>query len=152
MQKLKTGYAYFFCFFYNSINKVKGNIFVQFKAMLMVGGLEIMIIISIITYFTDITKISIPEDFNVLNLLFIVIPLVVLKLWFFDRNDRWKGYLEEFNALPLEKQKKWNRIMRGIVFFVFANLILAFYWMSQIDWRQYQSGREEKAETIVFTT
>ncbi len=138
MKKLRIGYAYLFYFFYNSVNKVKGNILVQFKAVLMVLGLEMILITSGFYYGVYFYKFDLPEDFNKLNLLFLIVPLVGLKLWFFERNDNWKTYISKFSAWPEIKQRKWNRVMRFIVFFVFANLIFSFYLMSQIDWRQYR--------------
>jgi hypothetical protein len=138
MKTLKTGYAYLFCFFYNSVNKVKGNILVQFKALFMVAGLEMILIGTLFTYYMDIYKVVIPQHFNKSYLLIIALPIAGLKLWFFERNENWKAYLSEFNALPEQRQKKWNLIMRAIVFFAIANLIFSFYLMSQIDWKQYR--------------
>jgi hypothetical protein len=137
MKTLQIGYAYLFFFFYNSVNKVKGNILVQFKALLMVAGIEFVIIIAIATYYMNFKRIMIPQDFDKLYLLIPILPLVGLKLWFFERNENWKRYISEFNTWPEDKQKKWNLIMRCIVIFVFANLFFSFYWMSQIDWSQY---------------
>ena len=138
MNRLKTGYAYLFYFFFNSINKVKGNILVQFKALFMITILGFVLLASIATYYLDFSKVTIPPNFNILYLLVPIIPLVGLNLWFFERNENWKGYISEFSAWPEAKQRKWNRVMRFIVFFVFANLIFSFYLMSQIDWRQYR--------------
>jgi hypothetical protein len=138
MKTLKTGYEYLFCFFYNSVNKVKGNILVQFKALFMVLGLEILFISSFFCYGIDIFKFDVPQKPNTLFILMFIVPLVGLKLWFFERNENWKAYLLEFNALPEQRQKKWKLIMRAIVFFVIANFIFSFYLMSQIDWKQYR--------------
>jgi hypothetical protein len=138
MKTLQIGYAYLFFFFYNSVNKVKGNILVQFKALLMLVGIELLLISSFFCYGIDVFKFDIPQKPNILFMLSIILPLVGLKLWFFERNENWKRYISEFNTWPEDKQKKWNLIMRCIVIFVFANLFFSFYWMSQIDWIQYR--------------
>lgn len=138
MKTIKIGYAYLFFFLYNTLNK-KGNILIQWKAVFIILILELLLVMSSYFQFENAAKVVLlPEDFNTLNLLYIIIPLVAIKLWFFERNENWKRYLEEFSAWPAEKQKRWNWVMRCIVIFVFANLIFSFYWMSQIDWKQYR--------------
>lgn len=135
---IKTGYAYLFFFLYNSVNKVKNNFLVQWKAVLMVLILESLLILSIVTYYLDIFKITVAEDFNKLFLLIFVIPLVGLKLWFFERNDNWRKYLVQFEAWPEKRRKKWDWVMRLLIVFIIGNLIFSFYIMSEIDWKQYR--------------
>ena len=134
---IKTVYAYLFFFLYNSINKPKDNIFVQWKAVFVILILELVLISSFIIYWINIFKIKVPAGSHMTFQLSIAIPLVLIKLWFFEVGEKWKTYLEKFNKWSLEKQKKWNIGMRCLIFAVFANLLLAFYWMSQIDWSQY---------------
>lgn len=137
MRKLKIAYAYLFFFIYNSVNK-KDNILVQPKTLFLVILIELMVVMSTVIQYGNITKTTvIPENFNRLNLLFIIMPLIALNFWFFERNKNWKKYLEEFKAWPIEKQKKWNWFMRVILIFVSANLIFSFYWLSQINWKLY---------------
>lgn len=139
MQRLKTGYAYLFFFLYNYLNKFKNNILIKFKAILLMIVLEVLLIISVLFQYESFTKkISLSQNFDRLSLLYIIAPLTIQKLWLFERNENWKKYLDEFNAWPSDKQKKWNWIMRCIVFVIFTNLILSYYWMSQIDWSQYR--------------
>lgn len=139
MQKLKTGYAYLFFFLYNYVNKFKNNILIKPKAIFLIILLEVLLILSVFFQYENINKtISLPPDFNRLNLLYIIIPLVIFNIWFFERNENWKKYLDEFNAWPSDKQRRWNWVMRGIVFVIFSNLILSYYWMSQIDWSLYR--------------
>lgn len=138
MHLIKTGYAYLFFFFYNHINSFKNNILVQWKAVLMVAMMECFLIISIITYYLDISKITVAEDFNKLYLLLFAIPLVGLKLWFFERNENWRKYLAEFEAWPEKNRKRWDWVMRLLIVFIVGNLVLSYYIMSEIDWSQYR--------------
>lgn len=139
MQKLKTGYAYLFFFLYNYLNKFKNNIFIKFKALLLIVILEAVTILSVFFQYENFVKRALlTQNFNRLSLLYIVAPLTILNLWFFERNENWKKYLEEFNEWSIDKQKRWNWMMRGIVFLIFFNLILSYYWMSQIDWSAYR--------------
>lgn len=134
MKAIKTGYAYLFFFFYNSVNKVKGNIFVQFKALLMIAVLEMLLLASIFYYGVDIYKFDILESFSKLYFLIPILPIVGLKLWFFERKENWKKYINDFETWSEEKRKKWDWIMKILIAFIIGNLICSFYIMSQIDW------------------
>lgn len=134
MKILKTTYAYLFFFLYNSINK-KDNILIQTKALFIMVLLEFFLMFSMFVQYGNITKTTVlPEDFNAIYLLFVILPIVLLKMWFFERNKNWKRYIEEFNEWSLNKRKRWDWIMRIIVVAVLGNVILSFYCMSQIDW------------------
>ena len=55
----------------------------------------------------------------------------------FVRTDVWKDYVKEFDQLSKRKNRIGSWIVLGGVLFVIANLVVAFYLMSQIDWSQY---------------
>lgn len=135
MQKLKTGYVYLFYFLYNSINR-KGNILVQPKTLFVIGALEMFVFYSIIFYYTAITKSRLDAFFKYSSYL-LIFSNVVFNLWFFDRKANWKKYLEEFSKWPETKQKKWNWVMRLIIFFIIGNLVYSIIVFTQIDCKRY---------------
>lgn len=137
MKKIKTAYAYLFFFLYNTVN-TKDNILVQWKSVFLILMLEFFCLFSVFIEYENITKKTmLPEDFNTLYFLFIIIPLIAIKVWFFERNENWKQYLERFNAWPEKKQKCWNWSVRIFLLLVLGNVILFFYWLSQINWAEY---------------
>ena len=117
---------------------MKNNILVQWKAVFMMLAAEISLIAAAVINYMTINKIRLPEEFNTLYTLIIIIPLIGIKVYFFERNENWKKYIAEFEKWPEKKRKKWDWIMRCIVFLAFASLIVAFYWRSTIDWKQYR--------------
>lgn len=134
MQTIKMVYAYFFYFFYNSINKVKDNFLIKFKAILMILILEVFFIGSIIVYVIDLFKYKITNESHLEFRLAFIIPLIALKLWFFYKNDNWEKYLAEFSQWPQKKQKKWDWLVRLIILIVIVNFLLSFYIYAHLDW------------------
>lgn len=49
---MRTVYEYLFFFLYNSINKPKNNILVQFKAVLVILMLELVLIAAFLIYYS----------------------------------------------------------------------------------------------------
>ena len=138
MGKVKTGFAYLFYYFYAYLNNFKENVFVYTKAIALVVIMELLLIFSVLIYYLDFYKIIANLDSNRLNMFFYILPIVGLNVWFFDHNKNGRRYIAEFEAWPEEKRKKWDMIMKGIIFFVVANLLLSFYFMATIDWKQYK--------------
>ncbi len=104
----------------------------------MMIGLEFAFAFSVFAYYTDYYKINVVLNGNKYNLFLCAFPIIVIHFWIFDRNKNWKKYISQFEVWPEEKRKKWDRIMRGIIFFIIANLLLSFYFMASIDWTQYR--------------
>lgn len=124
MTKIKTLYAYLFFFLYNSVN-IKGNILIQPKTLALIVFLEGFMIEAIRGYLIYGFPNSFHNNSSVYVPLIYLIPLVLINLWFFERNKKWEKYLTEFNTWSKEKQSKWNWIMRFIVFFIIGNLIFS---------------------------
>jgi len=138
MKKIKTAYAYLFFFLYKQVSKPKPQFLLYFKTAVSLVALEFMIVIATFIYFTDITKLSLlPEKPNIYLILLTIVPFIFIKFWFFERKDKWKNYVSKFEQWPEKRKKKWNLIMRIIIFFVIANVVFSFYLMSQIDWTKY---------------
>lgn len=136
---IKTGYAYLFFFLYKHINSFKNNILVHFKAVAVLIILEIALLGGIAGHAINIFKLDLPENrYSNFIILTIVVPIVGLKFWFFERNENWRKYLAEFGAWPEEKRKKWDLAMRVLIAFIFGNFILSYYIMSEIDWDLYR--------------
>ena len=97
MTKIKTLYAYLFFFLYNSVN-IKGNILIQPKTLALIVFLEIFMIEAIHGYLIYGFPNSFDDNSSVYVSLIYLIPLVLLNLWFFERNKKWEKYIEEFSA------------------------------------------------------
>ncbi|WP_343622713.1 hypothetical protein [Flavobacterium lindanitolerans] len=109
----------------------------DWKAGIAIIVLEIWICVSLISYFSVITKrateLTISSPIVFLPLIFII----ALNYFAFVYTDIWKEYVAEFDQLPKKKNRIGSWIVFGVVLFVIANLIFSFYLMSQIDWSQY---------------
>jgi len=134
MQKFKTIYEYLFFFLYNSVNSIRGNIFVKTKAIFLVAVLDLILLCSIYTYYIVIYKAQLVSKEVFLTP---VCLLAVLNVLFFN-NKNTTTFISEFESWPENKRKKWNWIMRVIIALIVGNFIFSFYCMSQIDWKQYR--------------
>jgi|GEM_PF-6283763 len=137
MEMIATAYKYLFFFLFNWLNSKKDNILIQPKAVFLIIILEASLILSICNYYLDIYKIDMRPSSTTIMATCIIAPLVIINALIFERNKLWTTYIAEFESWSDEKRKNWNRISRIIILFVIGNLILSFYIMANIDWRQY---------------
>jgi hypothetical protein len=69
------------------------------------------------------------------------VPAIVIGLFnyfIFHHHNQWKRIVKEFDRLPKRKNIIGGWIVFGVVLLIIANLVYAFYLMSQIDWKQYR--------------
>lgn len=112
MNTIRTMYEYAFYFFYRGVGKAKPQFWLTWKATVVMLIGEMMILASVINYYTDFTKTDLlPENRSAMLILLIAAPLIVIKFWFFDRGDRWKGYIAKFEAWLNSKRNKWDVLM-----------------------------------------
>ncbi len=134
---MKRAYYYLFYKFYRMSEAAPSRWLSDWKAGIAIIVLEIWICVSLISYFSVITKrateLTISSPIVFLPLIFII----ALNYFAFVYTDIWKEYVAEFDQLPKKKNRIGSWIVFGVVLFVIANLIFSFYLMSQIDWSQY---------------
>lgn len=107
----------------------------DWKAALTVDILEIILIISIVFQYSNFTKR--PIDFGdwKLTILMYIVIIALPNYFFFNHRDQWRGMIKEFDQWPERKNKIGSIIVGAVVVVIVANLVLAFYFMSQIDWQ-----------------
>jgi len=139
MYTIKVLYEYLFYFFYRGVSIAKPQFALKWKAatVMLIG--ELMILTSVLNYYTDFTKSDIlSEKRSPILILLAAAPFIFIKFWVFDRRDQWKIYIAKFEAWPKQKRSRWDLLMWVIVLFVFGNLIFSFYLMSRVDWAKYR--------------
>ena len=96
------------------------------KAGFTITGLEIWFLFSLYNYYQIIIG---RRDIN-LSLLSVkvLVPLsliVFIKWLAFIRDDKWKGYVYEFDQWPKERNLKGSWIVFGVTVFIIANFIIS---------------------------
>ncbi|MBO9675175.1 MAG: hypothetical protein J7577_17140 [Sphingobacteriaceae bacterium] len=136
---MRKAYNYFFYKLYKFWDLVSTPKFISdWKAELTIDILEIFLGLSIIVYYTVITKEWI--DFGnekyiiIVYLLFVAVP----NYFIFHHRNQWKQIVHEFDQWPKKKNKIGGMIVFIIILAVVGNLIFAFYQMSLVDWSQYR--------------
>jgi hypothetical protein len=138
MKRFKDAYFYLFYKFYKFSEAAPSKWMSHWKAGLLIDVLEVFIGLSAVVYYTVFSKQWIDfgdrKEVGFLYLLFIAVP----NYFIFHHKDRWKDIVKKFDRMPQKKNKIGSWIVFCFVILVVANLIFAFYLMSQIDWELYK--------------
>lgn len=110
----------------------------DWKASLSVDILGLFFVSSIFIYYKVFVNKYIHLDDSDLPIAIIVILVSVVNYFIFHHKDRWKEIVHDFDKWPKEKNKKGGIIVWSIIFAIIANLLFAFYLMSQVDWSPYR--------------
>lgn len=138
MEKLKRAYYYLFYKLYKFSEAAPSRWLSDWKAGVVIFVLEIWILLSIGVYYAVATK-TVVELSIFKPIVFIpFLMLMVLNYYTFIHTDVWKDYVKEFDQLPKRTNRIGSWIVFGVVVLVIANLVFAFYLMSQVDWSQYR--------------
>jgi hypothetical protein len=141
LKMIKKAYYYFYYKLYKLFQVNERDWLSEFKASLSIDVLFFCLLFSIIMYYNifinryfslDIPNIKLKA--GTLYILFILIP----NYFIFHHKDQWKAIVKEFEQLPKKKNRLGDWIIYSIVILIIANLIFAFYLMSQVDWKQYR--------------
>ena len=90
-------------------------------------------------YYKVFTKKDLLNDKGLVIAVGLVVGVLTLVNYFvFFHNDRWKGYVKDFDSLPKKKNKIGTMIVWSLVFLIFLSLIFSFYLMSRVDWSLYR--------------
>ena len=131
---LVKNYYYLFYKFYKFHECFKGVMrwSSDINSVITIYILEIFILFSVINYFKYLRIIS-PEDSI---LCFEIIPFVLITYWkwiYFWKTDDWKSYLEKFDKLSQNTNKKGTIITLVITLFSILNLVFSFYLLG-VKW------------------
>jgi len=96
----------------------------EWKAYIMLAWLEACILLSISIYYSHFfAPIKNIDPFLVVLFVFFVVKSYLI----FEKDDRWKGYIEEFRTKSKEERRKSLYITILIIVLIIANLIYSFY-------------------------
>lgn len=135
MIKVKRAYYYVFYKLYRSIiytsERVGGEFLSDFKAVLAIGALEIWVLVSIFSYYSLISNISLNIDISSPIVIIPLILIFLLNYFSFIHTDVWKEYNKEFDVLPKEKNKKYGMVVWSIIILIICNTIFSYYLLFQ---------------------
>ncbi len=135
---LKDAYHYLFYKFYKLFANGPASWLGDWKAELIIDVLLFFVIFSGIIYYTIYFNPYLNLGDRKYIVLFFVLTICVPNYLIFHHQDQWKGIVKKFDKLPRRKHIIGGVIVYSIVVLVIVNLIVAFYLMSQIDWKQYR--------------
>lgn len=134
---LKDSYDYFFYKLYKFFEAAPSKWWSDWKAGGLMLVLEILTFISILNYYTVITKADFSDDFLFMTAMIIVAVLVVLKYFTILHKDRWRAIIKKFDGYKKSQNILGTWLVLIVVVFLIANVAFSFYLMSKIDWKKY---------------
>ncbi|MGU3376136.1 hypothetical protein [Chryseobacterium sp. M5A1_1a] len=135
MIKLKKAYYYVFYKLYRSIiytsEKVGGEFLTDFKTVIVIGTLELWFLGSFLNYYSIIYDIKLNVTAKSPILLIPLFLICILNYFSFFHTDIWKIYNNEFDNLPISKNKKGGFIVWSIVIFIVLNFFISAYLLQK---------------------
>lgn len=136
---IKKCYTYFYYKLYKLFQVDERDWWSEWKASGILSLLISLLILSFLIYYNIFFDRYF--DLNLSNIQTYLIFMILFALpnyFIFHHKDQWKAIINEYEQLPKNKNKIGDWVAYSIVIFIIANLIFAFYLMSQIDWTQYR--------------
>ncbi len=140
MISLTKAYYYFFYKLYKHYEKGPSVWLSDWKASLTLDILVFFTLFSLIIYYKVFVDRHFSLDTEYTKLIFAVLYVMLIALpnyFLFNHNNKWRRIIDRYDHLPKQKNKIGGWIVFAIVVLIIANLIFAYYLMSQIDWKQY---------------
>jgi hypothetical protein len=132
---MKSAYNYLFYKLYKFWNHVSGDSWSDFKALLILGGIEAVLFLECAIWWAVITRSIL--NFNKYWLIAVALLITIINYFTFLHQGNYKKMIREFDKLPIRINKLGSWIVFGLLLLVIVSLFFAFYSMSKIDWRQY---------------
>jgi len=129
----KKAYHYLFYKLYRFYESSPWKWWSDWKASLSVSFLIVILLFSISGYFLILTHIDLSR--NVSIWIFISLVIIASNYMIFHSQNQWKKYNVEFNKLNRKQNRRGSFIILAITILILLNLIIMFYLMSKIDWR-----------------
>lgn len=125
---MKKFYSYLFYRFYKLMMLNEFKWLPVFRATLFLLALEMWLLMSIAGFINLIFDTQIiPRSFFNWYSLIIGLFLIWLKHYCFDKDDKWKAIVEEFDVLPRRKQVFGIILFIGTILFVIGCFVLMLY-------------------------
>lgn len=134
-------YYYFYYKLYKLFQVDERDWWSEWKASLTLDVLIFCFLLSLISYYNIFINRYFTLDVPNLKVklgIFYFLIIALPNYFIFHHKDQWKDIVNEYEQLPKKKNKQGDWIVYIIVLLIIANLIFAFYLMSQIDWQQYR--------------
>jgi len=110
----------------------------EWKASLIMDVLVGCIIFSIGLGYEIVTKKESMIFASKTSIGIIIFTLSAFNYLVFNHNDTWKIIVKEFDKWPKKKNFIGGIIAWSVMFLIFGSVILMFYLMSQINWKEYR--------------
>jgi len=133
----KKYYFYYFYCFYRFWENGPSIWWSEWKALLSVFVIEVYSLLSFLLMLMVITKTDVFPNFSKLELTLLGLIPWTINHRIFMHNDNWKLWVEEFDSLPKEVNRKGKRVFWIINIAILGSLLFNFYLLSQIDWSVY---------------
>jgi len=108
------------------------------KAAISIDVLIFFTILSLIIYYNIFIDPYFNLDKNKYVVLLFILAICGPNYYIFHRDDKWKRIVYDFDRLSSKKNKVGSIIVLMVILLIIGNLILAFYLMSQVNWKQYR--------------
>lgn len=138
MHKIKRAYYYLFYKFYKMSEAAPSRWWSEWKASLALDMVIFFFIFSLLIYYAVFINPYTNVGGETETIVILGIMILVPNYFVFHHRDQWKEIVSEFDQLPKRTNRIGSWIVFGVVMLVIANLVFAFYLMSQVDWSQYR--------------
>lgn len=138
MKKIKKAYHYLFYKFYKWYEDAPFVWWSEWKASLSIDLVLYFIIISIFLYYKIFFNRFIHLSENNTDAIVLVLIVGGINYFIFHHQNKWKKIVKEFDQLSIKKNRIGGWLVTGFVCLIIANMIFAFYLMSQVDWTKYR--------------
>jgi carbon starvation protein CstA len=133
---MKKAYYLLFYKLYRFWEAVGDDNWSDWKALVIIGGCQALLLIELLVWWTVITKVG--ADFSKYLLIVPGLFIAVMNYYVFLHNDHWKVYEAEFKSYSSRKNRIINLSVLMFILLVIGSLIFAFYKMSLIDWSKFR--------------
>jgi len=139
MEKIKKVYSLFFYKLYCLFKSQSEDGWEDWKALVVIGGLQGLLIIEFYTWCDIIFKNN-NIEFSSPRIVIALIAIIITAFNYYVLlyQDRWRQYEEEFKQYSDEKNKAINLLVFFFILLDLGSLIFAYYQMSLIDWSKYR--------------
>jgi len=135
---IKKAYYYLYYKLYNFAVSISDDAINEWKPLVTIGILQVMIIAEIFVWYSILTKKILTLANPLTSILLIVAVIGLSNYFFFLHRNKWKGYIAEFKQYGKRKKKIGGIIVFLLIASVVASVIFSFYRLSQIDWQRYR--------------
>ena len=129
---IKKCYYYFFYKFYKFGEWSPSMFSSDFTAAFAISMLEALFLVSLMFLYIDLVDFNYPFNLS-FQTVFPLAVIGILNCYLFIFNEKWKGYIKEFDRWPKRKNKAGTLIVVAIVAIIIGLFVLSVYIMAQVS-------------------